>query len=353
MKTVNRKKRIIPITATVLYFLAGSYGYAVTIPEVFGQVSQDQYRTYQEAVQNMGLGLYGGPAYNQGYRNRDGFSGGGSLGNQEASLYLGDKFTQMGLDVTEQGSYKNVVGELSGKQTPEKIYIVGAHYDTTSGGERPGGDDNASGTAGVLEVARVLSQYSFASTIRFIGFNAEEDGLRGSQDYVDNIVTAGNETIAGMISLDMILRPLWDNDPTQNRDADLLTADNDLCLAWSNTFLNAAELYVPSLNIDERAPYTQNWYASDHASFINAGLPAFGILENTADEIWGGSNAYYHNPEDASGGLAGATYDYLFAADIVRATVAALAQEAQLIPEPATLLLLCLGSLALRRKSKA
>jgi len=347
---VKRQLFILLIAAAALCFLPSLSCYALTIQEIAGQVSQEQYRTYQQNIQNMGLGLYGGDAYNQGYRNRDGWNGGGSLGNQETSLYLSDKLTQMGLGVTVQGSYSNVVAELPGKSTPEKIYIVGAHYDTYGNDERPGGDDNASGTAGVLEAARVMSQYSFASTIRFIGFNAEEDWMKGSQDYVDNVVMAGNETIAGMINLDMILRPLWDSDSTQPEDADLITGDNDLCLAWANIFLEAAGVYVPSLYMDERAPYTQNSYASDQGPFIDAGLPAFGILENSVSEIWGGSNAYYHKLQDASDGPAGAMYDYLFAADIVRATVAAIAQEAQLIPEPATVLLIAAGLVLIRKR---
>jgi len=84
------------------------------------------------------------------------------------------------------------------------------------------------------------------------------------------------------------------------------------------------------------------------------------VAENTATEIWSGSNAYYHSPEDASDGLAndpfnpsGVTYDYAFASDVVRATVATLAQEAGIIPEPATLLLLGLGGLMLRRLKPA
>jgi Zn-dependent M28 family amino/carboxypeptidase len=295
----------------------------------------------------MGLGLYGGEAYNQGYRNRDGWSDGGSLGNQETALYLSSKFAQMGLGVTVQDSYKNVVGELTGTKTPEKIYIVGAHYDTYGVNERPGGDDNASGTAGVLEAARALSQYSFASTIRFIGFNAEEDWMLGSQDYVNNIITAGGETLAGMINLDMILRPLWDGNPAQPKDADLITGDNSLCLAWSNIFMQVADTYVPSLNIDPLSPSTQYNYASDQGPFIGAGLPAFAILENTVGEIWGGSNTYYHTPQDASDNLAGVNYDYLFATDIVRASVAALAQEAQIVPEPASATIMTLAGLFL------
>jgi hypothetical protein len=329
---------------------------ANTIPNLVSQVSQSQYQTYQQNIENSGLGLYNS-SYNQGYRNRDGWAGGGSLGNQEAGLYLANEFTNMGLDVTIQGNYSNVVAELKGKTTDNKIYIVGAHYDTAGTGERPGGDDNASGTAGVLEAARVLSQYNFESTIRFIGFNAEEDWMRGSQDYIDNVVTANNENIAGMINLDMILRPAWDNDPTQPEDLDLGTSNTALCLEWANTFITAAHTYAPSLYIDSSTPYTNYWLASDQGPFIEAGFPAFVVSENTTGEIWTGSNAYYHSSEDASDGLAnnplspsGVTYDYVFATDIVRTTVAMLAEEAVFVPEPATLLLLGIGVLFLRRR---
>lgn len=80
-------------------------------------------------------------------------------------------------------------------------------------------------------------------------------------------------------------------------------------------------------------------------------LPAFGVLENTANEIWSGSNAYYHTAQDASDGPAGAMYDYLFATNIVRATVATISQEVQLIPEPATILLIAAGFLLIRKKT--
>jgi hypothetical protein len=153
-----------------------------------------------------------------------------------------------------------------------------------------------------------------------------------------------------MINLDMILRPLWDNNPTQPKDADLFTRDTNVCLDWANIFIDAAELYVPSLDIDPLSPSTQSWGASDQGPFASAGLPAFGVIENTANEIWGGSNIYYHSSQDANDSSAGAMYDYLFAADIVRAAVATLAQEAQLIPEPATLLLLGFGVLMLIKR---
>ena len=187
-----RNRGVIWVTLVAMCLLLGATPVlAVDVDDVVDQVSQSQYATYQVKVQDMGLGLYGGTTYNQGYRNRDGWKGDGTLGNQEARLYLTNKFTSMGLTVSIQGDYKNVVAELRGTETPNTIYIVGGHYDHVGGilhtGSFPGGDDNASGTAGVLEAARVLSQYQFKSTIRFIGFNAEEDGLLGSSDYVSHL----------------------------------------------------------------------------------------------------------------------------------------------------------------------
>jgi hypothetical protein len=138
------------VVVSALIVLVTGWARAAGDPAVQGvanRVSETNYRTYHLDVENMGLGLYGGAGYDMGYRNRDGWAGPGSLGNQEARLYLQDTFAAMGLSVSVQGSYLNVVGELSGTTTPENIYIVGGHYDHISG-DSPGGDDNVSGTAG-------------------------------------------------------------------------------------------------------------------------------------------------------------------------------------------------------------
>ncbi len=346
-------------------FLLVTFGFACSaqasdyaIQNIVNDVSQSQYQNFRLAVESCGLGFYDS-SFNQGYRSRDGWAGGGNLGNQEAALYLHNKFSEMGLSTILQGTYSNVVAELTGAVTPEKIYVLGGHYDTCGSGEYPGGDDNASGTAGLLEAARVLSQYSFECTIRFIGFNAEEDGLKGSSDYINNVVLVNNETIAGMISLDMILRPGWDNDPTQIEDLDIITLSTTDCLDWADSFITAAQTYVPSLSLDGGTPSTSGWTASDQYPFISAGFPALLAIENTANEIWSGCNTYYHSPEDASDGLAnnplnpsGVTYNYAFASDVVRTSIATLAQEAVLIPEPATILTLVFGGLAMLTRKR-
>jgi len=297
------------------------------IQAVADRVSQMDYQMYQLDVESMGLGLYGGPGYDMGYRNRDGWAGAGSLGNQEARLYIQDEFTAMGLSVSLQGRYLNVVGELTGTTTPDKIYIIGAHYDHLDG-DMPGGDDNASGTAGVLEAARVLSRYQFESTIRFICFNAEEDGSKGSRDYVAELPP--DENIVGMINMDMILRPGSDVDPYTVIDAELETNGS---LPWLLAYEQAAADYVPSLIIGNIWNYTDSW--SDNDSFQDEGIPSFLVIENSWDD-WDIANPYYHTYEDASDRLAndspnGVTYDYTFATDVVRASTALIAQEAVVV----------------------
>jgi len=343
------------VAAVALCLLLGATpALALGIQDVVNQVSQTQYQTYQVTVQNMGMGYYGGQAYDQGYRDRLGAAGPGSLGNQEARLYLQDQFDDMGLNVSVHGTYSNVVGELLGAKTPDRIYIICGHYDHVAGSVssgRPGGDDNASGTAAVLEAARILSQYQFESTIRFIGFNCEDKspGLLGSNDYVNNVVKPNHQDIAGVINLDMILRPGWDSQPSHVKDLNLASTDTD----WATTFVTAADTYVPSLLVNSSFV---DYGGSDHEPFEDAGFPALLAIENTAYEIWHyGANAYYHGPNDATDLAAGGTYDYAFATDVVRATVATMAGEAVLTPEPATLALLAAGGammLLRRRRSK-
>jgi Zn-dependent M28 family amino/carboxypeptidase len=335
---------VVPTTAALLTLAVAGCTREAAVPSVpsvqavADGVSQTHYQTYQLDIENMGLGLYGGAGYDMGYRNRDGWEGPGSLGNQEARLYLQDAFEAMGLSVSVQGSYLNVVGELTGTTTPENIYIIGGHYDHLDG-DRPGGDDNASGTAGVLEAARVLSQYRFESTIRFIAFNAEEDGLGGSKDYVDNHVIPGGEGIVGMINMDMILRPGSDVDPHSVIDVELeAQSKHPPSVAWAQAYQQAAIDYVPSLIVNDTIVDCES--TTDNDSFLNEGYPAFLVIENSLPDFWD-ANKHYHTFEDASDRLAndsgspsGVTYDYAFATDVVRTAVALLAQEAILVPKP-------------------
>ena len=340
---LNRSNTWVVLVMTILLFvfMVGCTRDAAdpVIQAVVNRVSQTHYQKYHLDVENMGLGVYGGADYDMGYRNRDGWAGPGSLGNQEARLYLQDMFTAMGLSVSVQGSYLNVVGELTGTTTPENIYIIGGHYDHLEG-DLPGGDDNASGTAGVLETARVLSQYQFESTIRFICFNAEEDDQVGSQDYVKNHVIPGGENIVGMINMDMILRPGSDVNPHTVIDAELeAQSKHPPSVAWARAYQQAANDYVPTLVVNDTIVDCKS--TSDNDAFLDNGYPAFLVIENSLPDFWD-ANKYRHTFEDASDRLAndsgspsGVTYDFTFATDILRTVVGLIAQEAVLVHQPA------------------
>jgi hypothetical protein len=116
----------------------------------------------------------------------------GTAGNAEAASFLYSKLSAIpGLQVSyEDGSFKNIIGILPGTDnSSDGIVVVGAHYDsrstdiTCSTARAPGATDNACGDAIVLELARIMSQYQFNHTIVFALWNAEEEGLFGSNAY--------------------------------------------------------------------------------------------------------------------------------------------------------------------------
>jgi len=94
----------------------------------------------------------------------------------------------------------NLFASKKGTVYPNKIIELGAHYDTLNG---PGADDNCSGVAGVLEIARTLADVQTKKTIRFCFFDLEEWGLFGSRFHVTNILES-KEDFEGIIVFEMI-----------------------------------------------------------------------------------------------------------------------------------------------------
>lgn len=136
-------------------------------------------------------------------------------GNDAAAAFLEDEYRKIAraavgrqyFEVTSRGGVKNVanvVARVDGVKYPDQHVVVGAHFDSmTYGSAAPGADDNASGTAAVLECARVLSAYAFDRTLIFVAFNAEELGLFGSIHYATSARARGDD-IRAMINLDMV-----------------------------------------------------------------------------------------------------------------------------------------------------
>ena len=100
--------------------------------------------------------------------------------------------------LAERGA-TNVVATRPGG---EREVVVGAHYDSVSAG--PGANDNGSGTAVLLELARVTAGRAYPFTLRLIAFDAEELGLHGSRHYVRQLAPTAPAAILAMINLDMV-----------------------------------------------------------------------------------------------------------------------------------------------------
>ncbi|MCK4908386.1 MAG: M20/M25/M40 family metallo-hydrolase [Planctomycetes bacterium] len=114
------------------------------------------------------------------------------------------------VDITEQtvAHTNNVIGILPGEK--QETLVIGAHYDhlgaDKDGDIFPGANDNASGIAGILELARVLAKNKHRRTIVFVAFGAEEWGLFGSRYYTNNPLVPVKRTVA-MLNMDAIGRP--------------------------------------------------------------------------------------------------------------------------------------------------
>src|SRR5690606_18808508 len=84
---------------------------------------------------------------------------------------------------------------------PELIYVVGSHFDSVERG--PGADDNTSGTAVLLETARVLADSPLPATVQFVFFTGEESGLLGAREYVRRALEEGLN-VRGALNNDMV-----------------------------------------------------------------------------------------------------------------------------------------------------
>jgi Tol biopolymer transport system component len=136
-------------------------------------------------------------------------------GNRKASAFLFDTYKSFGYDPEYQwfdvraaldGKTANVLATLRGTVDPDLVYLVSSHYDSVEAG--PGADDDASGTAALLEAARVLANHPLPATVIFASFTGEEGGLLGSREFVRRAV-ASKLHVVGALNNDMVG---WTND---------------------------------------------------------------------------------------------------------------------------------------------
>lgn len=218
--------------------------------------------------------------------------------------------------------YYNIIGEVQGTEKIDNgILVIGAHYDTVIG--TPGADDNASGIAGLLELARLAAAEPFRKTVCFAAFCLEEPPVymtknMGSYIHAKSLSDAKTD-VYGMISLEM-LGYYSDHNQSQYYPNHLFSyfyPDKGNFIAFvgnissmrftekvKSNFKTASSFPVESLNGISIIPGVD---FSDHRNFWKFGYPAFMITDT----------GFYRNPNYHAHGDTSATLNYDLMAELV------------------------------------
>jgi Zn-dependent M28 family amino/carboxypeptidase len=241
--------------------------------------------------------------------------------------YISAELASFGYDVRRQpvlyrgNTYDNVIAERSGTAQPERLLIIGAHYDTVR--TTPGADDNASGVAGVLGLAQALAGTGLEKTVRFVAFTLEEPPAyrsrnMGSYHYAKSLHDR-EELVEGMICLEMIGyfcdREGCQHYPVPFMNRSFPRAGNYISMVGNlrsrgftrrvaAEFRKVVLLPVVTLNAP---PIVIGIDFSDHWSFGKFGYEAFMVTDTAFYR-----NPHYHGPTDVP-----ETLDYQRMAQVV------------------------------------
>ncbi len=214
----------------------------------------------------------------------------GQPGNQKAIDYLEQTYRSFGYAPELQsftatsrqqqviGKTANVVATLKGTENPNLIYVVSSHFD--SGQVTAGADDDTSGTAALLETARMLAATPLPATVVFASFTGEEAGLFGSQEFV-RLAALNKWQIVGALNNDMIG---WSADSSRMDNTirysnpGIRDVQHGAAFLFTNLILYDAKYYKGT---DAAAFYT-GW------GDIVGGLGSYPVL----------ANPNYHQPSD-------------------------------------------------------
>ncbi len=204
------------------------------------------------------------------------------------SFFTGDSFTT-----------KNIVAYKKGTYSSNECIVVGAHMDAVSQPYddhttiAPGADDNASGSSGVCEIARIFSGLNNEIDIYFVCFSGEEEGLCGSYAFIDSFISKQGKTVKGMINMDMIAYT--------NTSNAVRIYGMDHSAQLKNRFIDIGQS-ITSLTFY----FYGSSGGSDHYPFELAGFPAAFAIEHEFSPV-------YHTSSDSISYM-----NFTFMRDIVR-----------------------------------
>mgnify|MGYP006276384255 CR=1 FL=1 len=215
---------------------------------------------------------------------------------------------------TPIGPVVNVVADKAGTApaAERKLVIAGAHLDSVP--RAPGGDDNASGSATMIEMARALKDQPLPNDVRIVWFDGEERGLYGSQAHARNMQRSDIDRTIAMVNADMIGAPFG----TVGFSVGATTT--------AGLGQHVSEIAARNGVSAEFRPERHS--RSDHHSFDRVGIPSldFGVSVRTVDR----EDPSYHSPRDTASNISAAVLEAH--ADLVALTVLDLAQRGERVP---------------------
>jgi hypothetical protein len=239
-----------------------------------------------------------------------------AIGGLTTSLYT---FAQTGC--TQSFMRDDVVAVLKGTTNPDRVVVVGGHYDsrtlsvTDGTSPAPGANDSGSQTALVLELARVFAGHTFDASIVFVAFAGEEQGLVGSKALASNIsAVVPNGQVTAMLNCDIVGGNTDTNGPTELQEfrlyspgtprevgattPDGTTDDTSPSRGLMRYVATWGSLYVPQMTIVPELREDRPGRGGDHESFIAVGRPGVRFIETVESPNAGTTASHEHSPND-------------------------------------------------------
>ena len=253
--------------------------------------------------------------------------------------------------IPEPTNLTNVIATLKGTTDPTRIYVVSGHYDsmcsspTDAKCDAPGANDDASGTAAVIELARVMSKMKFDATIVFMTVPGEEQGLLGAAYYAEQALQNKtdieamftNDIIGGVTSFKnaanrQTVRVFSEGVPSNETEQQATTrrgtgGENDSASRQLARFIKeSADLYSPKFGV--MMVYRRDRYlrGGDHIPFVERGFAAVRFTETNEDY-----NHQHQNVRTENNVFYGDTPEYVdfgYVANVTKVNAASLARLA-------------------------
>ncbi len=268
----------------------GSGSFTQSIPEIMAQVSADSIRTYIQTLQN----------FFTRHTNSDTLSDTQGIGAarrwvfskfQQFSVESGGRLSPEFLEFTATilGStrlHKNVMATLPGITTPDRIFVVSGHLDSRNANNNdfsvfaPGASDDASGTVISIELARVMSNYEFQSTLVFMAVVGEDQGLFGSEAYA-TWARKNNLNVEGMITNDVVGNIVGGNGVIDSMSVRHFSSDSESTShrQMSRYSKIVGDTFFPEFTVNLIPARDRPGRGGDHFSFQDAGYTAIRFTE--------------------------------------------------------------------------